>query len=134
MSMSKEHPNAEPSLQFDTALEEHQYCYLTTPGRKTGRPHRIEIWFAIVDGTLFVNSGGGRRSDWVKNLAVNPSVHVEIGVDHWAGIATMLDDANRDHSARQRLAERYVGWSSGEPLSDWPGGGLLVEIRIASGG
>ena len=24
-----------------------QYCYLTTTGRVSGRPHEIEIWFAV---------------------------------------------------------------------------------------
>ena len=26
-------------------LADTEYCYLTTKGRRTGRPHRIEIWF-----------------------------------------------------------------------------------------
>jgi deazaflavin-dependent oxidoreductase (nitroreductase family) len=56
-----------------------QYCYLTTRGRVTGRPHRIEIWFALEDSTLYMLSGGRERSDWVKNLRAEPSVMVEIG-------------------------------------------------------
>jgi hypothetical protein len=47
------------------------YCYLTTTGRVSGRPHQIEIWFAIDGGTLYMLSGGGERSDWVKNLLVH---------------------------------------------------------------
>src|SRR5947209_6898671 len=43
-----------------------QYCYLTTTGRVTGRPHRIEIWFGIDQDTLYMLSGGGERSDWLK--------------------------------------------------------------------
>src|SRR5919198_4125925 len=41
------------------------YAYLTTTGRVTGRPHEIEIWFALHAGTVYVLSGGGDRSDWV---------------------------------------------------------------------
>jgi hypothetical protein len=33
-------------------------CYITTNGRTTGRPHEIEIWFAIRKGTLYLLSGG----------------------------------------------------------------------------
>ena len=44
-------------------LEEHNFAYLITSGRVTKRPHKIEIWFTILDGAVWVNSGGGRRSD-----------------------------------------------------------------------
>lgn len=27
-------------------------CYLTTAGRRTGRPHRIETWYAADGNTL----------------------------------------------------------------------------------
>ena len=49
-----------------------QYCYLTTRGRVTGRPHRIEIWFAIDGETLYMLSGGGERSDWSRTCAAPP--------------------------------------------------------------
>ena len=55
------------------------YCYLTTTGRRSGEPHRIEIWFALADGTVYLLSGGGERSDWVKNLMASPEVVLEIG-------------------------------------------------------
>ncbi len=32
------------------------------------KPHEIEIWFADDDDTLYMLSGGGDRSDWVRNL------------------------------------------------------------------
>jgi nitroimidazol reductase NimA-like FMN-containing flavoprotein (pyridoxamine 5'-phosphate oxidase superfamily) len=34
-----------------------EYCYITTTGRRTGRPHTIEIWFAWHDGRLYILSG-----------------------------------------------------------------------------
>src|SRR4029453_4300561 len=55
------------------------YCYLTTTGRVSGRPHTIEIWFALQDRTLYVLSGGGDRSDWVRNLLRHPEVSVRLG-------------------------------------------------------
>jgi deazaflavin-dependent oxidoreductase (nitroreductase family) len=58
---------------------EEQYCYLTTRGRVSGRPHRIEIWFALDGSTLYLLSGGRERSDWVKNLRATPEVTVELG-------------------------------------------------------
>lgn len=44
------------------------YCYVTTTGRRSGNPHTIEIWFAQHGGRVYLLSGGGEASDWVKNL------------------------------------------------------------------
>src|SRR3990172_9503489 len=41
-----------------------EYCYLTTTGRLSGRPHEIEIWFAIEEDTLYLLSGGGGGAGW----------------------------------------------------------------------
>jgi len=35
-----------------SALIGEQHCYLTTTGRRGGRPHEIEIWFSINEGTV----------------------------------------------------------------------------------
>src|SRR5690606_17915662 len=35
----------EPRMPLDDGLAAEPYCYLTTTGRVTGRPHTIEIWF-----------------------------------------------------------------------------------------
>ena len=59
-------------------LAEADFAYLTTIGRKTGRPHRIEIWFAAHDGRLYMLSGGRDGADWVRNLSANQRVTVEL--------------------------------------------------------
>ncbi len=39
---------------------EPQFLYLTTIGRKSGKPHQIEIWFVEYQGCCYiVNEGGG---------------------------------------------------------------------------
>src|SRR5260370_34161900 len=43
------------------------YCYLTTTGRITGRPHTVEIWFALHNQTLYILSVGMNLSDWFTN-------------------------------------------------------------------
>ena len=43
-------------------LKDEDFCYLTTRGRVTGRPHEIEIWFAVDGDTVYLLSGGGDRS------------------------------------------------------------------------
>ena len=113
-------------------LEQYDFAYLTTTGRVSGESHCIEIWFAIVEGHIWVNSGGGRYSDWVRNLMVHPYLDVRIGRRRWEARARIRDDLV-EHRARQRLAERYQGWEPGRPLSDWAANSLLIQIEVADG-
>jgi len=76
-----------------------QYCYLTTRGRVTGRPHRIEIWFALDGSTLYLLSGGRDRSDWVKNLQATPEVTVEVGPRTFSARARVVEEPDEDERA-----------------------------------
>lgn len=120
-------------IRLREELEAHEYAYLTTVGRVSGRPHRIEIWFAIIDGSVWVNSGGRDRSDWVRNLIAEPRVEIEIGSDRWPADAS-VHHRLVDHPARRSLAARYQGWQPGQDLSAWATDSLLVEIRASSDG
>ena len=90
-------------------LAEESFCYLMTTGRVTGRPHEIEIWFALVPErrALYMLSGGRDRSDWVKNLRRDPDVEVSIAGEHYSGRAREARDAEEDELARRLLVEKY---------------------------
>lgn len=104
------------------------FCYVTTTGRVSGRPHRIEIWFAYDGGRLYLMSGGGDRSDWVRNLRRNPHVTLEVGDFTGPAIATILDDAGEDSPIRRLVAGKYQGWREGRPLSEWARTALVVAL------
>lgn len=80
-------------------LVDEQFCYLTTRGRVSGRPHRIEIWFALDEQMLYLLSGGRGRSDWVKNLRATPDVTVELRGRRFAGCARIVEDESEDERA-----------------------------------
>ena len=42
------------------ALATTEFCYLTTRGRRTGQPHRIEIWFVAHDEGAYLLSDSDR--------------------------------------------------------------------------
>lgn len=106
------------------------FCYLTTTGRVTGRPHRIEIWFALEDRTLYILSGGRNRSDWVKNLQRTPEVAVRIGDGRLEGRARIVEDPEEDELARQLLVEKYE--TRPGSLSNWRRTALPVAIDLAT--
>ncbi len=109
-------------------LSKEDYCYLTTTGRMSGQPHEIEIWFGILDGTLYLLSGGGDKSDWVKNLLKSSEVTVRIAKHKFAGRARILSDEKGNAPIRKLLATKYQQWKQGGRLSNWARTALPVAI------
>ena len=103
------------------------YCYLTTTGRHTGTPHRIEIWFAISDAHVYLLSGAGDHSDWVRNLMISPEVVIEIGELRRTTRAHVVSDPDEDATARRLLVEKYRPRYRGD-LTDWGKTSLPVAI------
>ena len=101
------------------------FCYLTTVGRRTGRPHRIEIWFAIAGSTLYILAGGRERSDWVRNLTAEPRVTVELGDRTLTAVGRVLAaGTDEDALARRLLVEKYSPHESN--LEGWGRSALPV--------
>ena len=111
-------------------LTTEEYCYVTTTGRVTGKPHEIEIWFGLMDNTLYLLSGGMDKSDWVKNMMKDPLVTVRIAKHRFAGIARLVNDRQEEMLARTLLAEKYQEWENGKTLSNWARTALPVAIDV----
>src|SRR3954466_233561 len=103
-------------------LAAEDFAYLTTTGRKSGRPHRIEIWFAIENGVLYLLSGGGDGADWVKNIRKDREVRIQVGSRSAAATARIVRASREDQRARELLDEKYMGWKAGKKLSSWARG------------
>jgi deazaflavin-dependent oxidoreductase (nitroreductase family) len=113
----------------------HAFCYLTTTGRVSGRSHTIEIWFALHGRTLYLLSGGGDRSDWVRNLQSDPAVTVRLGrrdADELPGRARVVEaGTDEDELARRLVAGKYQPGYGGD-LSGWRRSALPVAVDLAS--
>lgn len=131
----------------DLATE--QFCYLTTTGRVTGHPHKIEIWFGMKAGTakttrtgsrtggqaegqgvVYMLSGGRDKSDWVRNLTKQPAVTIRIGRWQFDGLARKVPPATEeDRAARRLLLDKY-GQPGGDDLSEWGRNSLPIAIEL----
>jgi deazaflavin-dependent oxidoreductase (nitroreductase family) len=99
---------------------EPKYLYLTTTGRRSGRPRRIEIWFTRYAGRYYLVAEHGRAAQWVQNLLADPRVRVRVGGRRFRGRARVVA-ARAEQSlvlATRRRSEAKYGW----------GAGLVVEI------
>ena len=88
-------------------------CYLTTTGRKSGDPHEIEIWFGVIDETLYLTSGNGPTAHWYLNLAASPAVTVKIAGETRSGAARLLTDPDERCRCGDVMGAEYV-WG-GDP-------------------
>ena len=113
-------------------LSKEDYCYLTTTGRKSGLRRQIEIWFGINGNSLYLLSGGGNQSQWVKNLLANPNVTVRIAEHTFNGVTRIVSEEKEETTARHMLAGKYQGWKEGKPLSVWGRTALVVGIELST--
>ena len=102
---------------------ETEFLYLTTTGRRSGRPRRIEIWFTEREGRYYLVAEHLWDTQWVQNVLADPRVEVAVGDAEFPARARVVEaDAEPDlHAAVQELSELKYGW----------GDGLVVELTPA---
>jgi deazaflavin-dependent oxidoreductase (nitroreductase family) len=80
------------------ALSRGSLIDITTIGRRTARPHRIELVFHNFDGHVYISGRPGPR-DWYANLLANPAFtfHLKRGIsaDLPARARPITDEAER---------------------------------------
>jgi len=111
-----------PSTKLDaftlSSLNRESLLELTVVGRKTGTPRTVKIWFVTAQDKIYVSSGRGSNSQWVKNLKQTPTVTCQIGSTRFQGIAVWLEEGQvRDaifplFFRKYFLARvfRWIGW------------------------
>jgi len=108
---------------------------ITTVGRRSGIPRRVEVWFHRVDDRWYLTGVPGPRG-WYANLRANPrfTVHLKHGVTaDLAATAVPVDEPTRrrviaavlDLQNRPDVAARV---SRRQDPGEWLGGSPLVEI------
>lgn len=116
---------------IQSALGLDELIDITTVGKSSGQPRRIEIWFHYIDGAVYLSSRPGKRS-WNANLLANPdfTFHFKQSlVRDVAARATPVTDpaAKRDVFGKMKDAEERMGhmdldlWVAESPL-------MLVEF------
>jgi deazaflavin-dependent oxidoreductase (nitroreductase family) len=108
---------------------------ITTVGRLTGIPRRIEIWFHRVEGHWYLTGMPSPRS-WYANVRANPRfiVHLKHGVTaDLPATAVPVDEATRGRVITSVLGlqdrpEYATRVSQRQSFDDWFAHSPLVEI------
>ncbi len=114
------------------ALDRDLTVDITTIGRKTGLPRRIEIWFHNLDGRIYITGTPGRRS-WFANLLAHPEFTFHIKGSTRADMAARARPV-MDRIARRDILSRILDRLGGQRALDaWVAGSPLVEVQFAEG-
>lgn len=105
------------------------FCYLTTTGRVSGRPHTIEIWFALAGRTLYMLAGGRYAADWVKNVQRTPAVQVRLRDQIFGGVGRIVEATEEDALARRLVVGKYQSRDA-DDLSEWGRTALAVAVDL----
>lgn len=70
------------NAEIQNALDQGGIADVTTVGRKSGEPRRIEIYFHQFDGKYYLTGRPGRKRDWEANIKAQPEfiLHLKRGV------------------------------------------------------
>ena len=108
-----------------------KYIHLTTNGRKSGKSHTVELWFAVDSHKVYL-SHEGEETDWMKNIEKNKDVRFQIAGREFIGKAHLLKDQTEEAwKAKVALYEKYYGKADREVIEDWFSLSKLVAVELA---
>jgi hypothetical protein len=92
-----------------------QFLYLTTKGWKTGKLHKIEIWFFERDKKYYVLSEHGKGAHWVQNILRDSKISFQVNNQILNGYGRVIEDIlEKDLILRvSELMDKKYGWSDG---------------------
>jgi deazaflavin-dependent oxidoreductase (nitroreductase family) len=111
------------------ALSRGHLIDITTTGRKSGKPRRIELVFHNFDGRIYISGQPGFRRDWIANLEAQPefTFHLKgaISADLPARARVITDPAER-RAVLTKVAEAWRRSDIDRMVDSSP----LIEVEI----
>ncbi len=92
-----------------------QFLYLTSIGWKTGKQHRIEIWFVDYCNKYYVISERLKHAHWVQNIMHNSRVSFTVDYMTFEGTARVVDQNKDSKLAAEvsNLMDTKYRWKDG---------------------
>ncbi len=103
---------------------------ITTRGRLTGQPRRVELVFHVVDDRVWISGRPGRRG-WYANLLADPHFVFHLKGPVVADLPATARPVTERAERREVLATIAAGW--GYDLELMVAAAPLVEVTFAEG-
>ena len=112
------------------ALENDRTVDITTAGRNSGQPRRIEIWQYRYGGRTFLSGSPGTR-DWYANLLADPEFTFHLKGSAQADLPAVARPITDEAERREVVAGILddLGRGSGN-LEEWVASSPLAEVSF----
>jgi deazaflavin-dependent oxidoreductase (nitroreductase family) len=117
--------------EIERALKTDGLIDMTTIGKKTGKPHTVEIAFHNFDGVLYISGMPGKR-DWYANLVANPHFTFHLKQSTQASLPAKAIPITDETERRRVLAKVVQKWNRQYQLETFVQSSPLVEVRFDS--
>ena len=119
--------------KIQQALAADETIDITTTGRKSRQPRRIEIWRRQVNGRTYITGTPGTRS-WYANLLENPSFTYHLKQSIHADLPAIARFVLSPPERHTLLADPVMVWyhEQGNSVEDLVAGSPLIEVLFAS--
>jgi len=116
--------------EIERALKKDLTIDITTIGRKTGKPRRLEIWFHNLDGELYLTGSPGWKRDWLANLVANPDFTFHLKESCRADIPARATPIFDEASRREIFPKLLQKLGGNRDLETWVKGSPLVRFEL----
>jgi len=117
--------------EIERALQTDRLIDITTIGKKSGNPSKIEIVFHNFDGRLYISGTPGRR-DWYANLLANPQFTFHLKQSTQADLPATATPITDEPTRRQVLTKVVQKWNKQDELEAYVQSSPLVEVQLES--
>ena len=118
-------PEVEHALKADSLID------MTTIGKQTGKPHKVEIAFHNFDDALYITGLPGKR-DWYANLLAEPRFTFHLKQSTQADLLAKAIPITDEATRRQVLAKVVEKWNRQNELEAFVQSSPLVEVQLES--
>jgi len=105
----------------------HTTIDITTFGRRSGLPRRMEIWWFRVEDRFIITGTPGRR-DWLANIRANPRLVVHVAGNDLEATASFVEDRQ---FRRTVFTQPHTSWyRTQEQLDELVASAPMIEVHF----
>ncbi len=104
---------------------------ITTTGRASGEPRRLEIWYHAVEGRYYITGRPGPRS-WYANLLANPQLTFHLKQSTQADLPATARPVTDPEEKRAVFlsAQKLSEYINNQNVQDWIDASPLIEVTF----
>ena len=110
-----------------TALRTERTIDITTTGRRSGEPRRLEMWFHNVEDRIYITGMPGTR-DWYANLLADPRMTFHLKQSVAADLPAVARHINGDE--KRQVLEVILERLGRANIDDWIAASPLIEVEF----